>query len=144
MAAVTGLYAFVSVATYNGFVFAGDNGAGVPDLAALLQQRLSEADADPMAPPYDELRLYAYEGGNDTPVDLSEIEDNDDEDADFDFLNAWGPRFEASYCYILKENLPKFAKYLISVHGVGIVGWESPLSRESQKKGMDFRPNASR
>lgn len=67
----------------------------IPDLGSLIQQRLNEADTDPMAPPYDELRLYAYEGGNDTPVDLSEIEDNDQDDTvDFDFLNAWGPRFE--------------------------------------------------
>ncbi|OWA50214.1 hypothetical protein BV898_14739 [Hypsibius exemplaris] len=69
-------------------------GEPVGDLGALLQQRLNEADNDPMAPPYDELRLYAYEGGGDTPVDLSEIEDNEDDDINFDYLHSWGPRFE--------------------------------------------------
>ncbi|XP_055343968.1 neural-cadherin-like isoform X2 [Paramacrobiotus metropolitanus] len=73
-------------------IVAGDG--GMPDLPTLLQQRLQEADNDPMAPPYDELRLYAYEGGNDTPVDLSDIEDRDEEEGDYDYLKSWGPRFE--------------------------------------------------
>ena len=78
----------------NEVYFTGNGDAAVGDLPNLLQQRLFEADNDPMAPPYDELRLYAYEGGGDTPIDLSEVEDNDDDDINFDYLQNWGPRFE--------------------------------------------------
>ena len=87
--------------------FLGAPGEPVGDLGALLQQRLNEADNDPMAPPYDELRLYAYEGGGDTPVDLSEIEDNEDEDINFDYLHSWGPRFEVKQLPVHKWSIFK-------------------------------------
>lgn len=78
------------------------------DLPSLLQQRLQEADSDPMAPPYDELRLYAYEGGGDTPVDLSEIEDNEEEEIDFNYLNQWGPRFEVNFDFCFHVEICSF------------------------------------
>lgn len=66
-----------------------------PDVGDFIQDHLEKADHDPNAPPFDDLRNYAYEGGGSTAGSLSSLASGtDDNDQDFDYLNGWGPRFQ--------------------------------------------------
>ena len=70
------------------FVLAGLN--------AFLEDRLADADLDPAAPPFDELRRFEYEGDGMSPASsLESLASSGDTDVDWDAtLNAWGPRFQ--------------------------------------------------
>lgn len=65
-----------------------------PDVGDFINDHLDKADTDPNAPPFDDLRNYAYEGGGSTAGSLSSLASGtDDNEQDFDYLNEWGPRF---------------------------------------------------
>ncbi|KAG1685476.1 Neural-cadherin [Nymphon striatum] len=65
-----------------------------PDVGDFISDHLDKADTDPNAPPFDDLRNYAYEGGGSTAGSLSSLASGtDDNEQDFDYLNEWGPRF---------------------------------------------------
>ncbi|XP_076325233.1 neural cadherin isoform X1 [Tachypleus tridentatus] len=67
---------------------------GQPDVGDFIQDHLDKADNDPNAPPFDDLRNYAYEGSGSTAGSLSSLASGtDDNEQDFDYLNGWGPRF---------------------------------------------------
>lgn len=66
-----------------------------PDVSELINSNLEKADNDPNAPPFDDLRNYAYEGSGSTAGSLSSLASGvDDNEQDFDYLNGWGPRFQ--------------------------------------------------
>lgn len=75
----------------------------------LIRDHLDKADHDPSAPPFDDLRNYAYEGCGSTAGSLSSLGGGGSEGGassnqggganveggeDFDYLNGWGPRFQ--------------------------------------------------
>ena len=62
---------------------------------AFIEEYKKRADNDPNAPPFDDLRNYAYEGGGSTAGSLSSLASGtDDEVQDYEYLCAWGPRFD--------------------------------------------------
>ena len=66
-----------------------------PDVGELIREHLEKADSDPNAPPFDDLRNYAYEGSGSTAGSLSSLASGmEDNEQDFDYLNGWGPRFQ--------------------------------------------------
>uniref|UniRef100_T1DFT0 Putative cadherin n=1 Tax=Cupiennius salei TaxID=6928 RepID=T1DFT0_CUPSA len=71
-------------------------GCGHPDgVGDLIRDHLDKADHDPSAPPFDDLRNYAYEGCGSTAGSLSSLASGGEEaEQDFDYLNGWGPRFQ--------------------------------------------------
>lgn len=91
-------------------------GAGEPNVGLFIEEHKKRADADPNAPPFDDLRNYAYEGGGSTAGSLSSLQSGnfrknltpfssnhllvllnkgtDDEAHDYGYLNSWGPRFD--------------------------------------------------
>jgi len=68
---------------------------GEPNFGVFIDDHKRRADHDPNAPPFDDLRNYAYEGGGSTAGSLSSLASGtDDNEQDFDYLNGWGPRFQ--------------------------------------------------
>ncbi|XP_040209501.1 cadherin-10-like [Rana temporaria] len=71
--------------------------ASVPDntdVRDFINQRLKEHDNDPVAPPYDSLATYAYEGNDSIAESLSSLESSTTEgDQNYEYLKEWGPRF---------------------------------------------------
>lgn len=66
-----------------------------PDIGEFIRDRLDKVDNDPNAPPFDDLRNYAYEGCGSTAGSLSSLNSaHDDNEQDFDYLNGYGPRFQ--------------------------------------------------
>ncbi|RWS30382.1 Neural-cadherin-like protein, partial [Leptotrombidium deliense] len=66
-----------------------------PDIGEFIREHLDKVDTDPNAPPFDDLRNYAYEGCGSTAGSLSSLASGtDDNEQDFDYLNGWGPRFQ--------------------------------------------------
>lgn len=66
-----------------------------PEVGDFIRDHLDKADQDPGAPPVDDLRNYAYEGGGSTAGSLSSLaSETDDHEQRFDYLNGWGPRFQ--------------------------------------------------
>lgn len=66
-----------------------------PEVGDFIRDHLDKADQDPGAPPVDDLRNYAYEGGGSTAGSLSSLaSETDDHEQRFDYLNSWGPRFQ--------------------------------------------------
>ncbi|XP_059485823.1 neural-cadherin isoform X5 [Neocloeon triangulifer] len=63
-----------------------------PNVGLFIDEYKKRADSDPNAPPFDDLRNYAYEGGGSTAGSLSSV-GSDDREQDFEYLNSWGPRF---------------------------------------------------
>lgn len=59
---------------------------------AFLRDRMHDADTDPSAPPFDELRVYTVEDDGISVVSLSSLSSTGS-DVDWDELNQWGPRF---------------------------------------------------
>ncbi len=73
---------------------APENGEG-PDIQSFLQGNKNKVDNDPDGLPYDDVRNYAYEGDGNSMGSLSSLASGtDDEDLNFDFLPAFGPRFK--------------------------------------------------
>ena len=50
-----------------------DGPGGQPDVGVFISEHKSKADNDPNAPPFDDLRNYAYEGGGSTAGSLSSL-----------------------------------------------------------------------
>ncbi|KAK9710901.1 Cadherin, Y-type LIR-motif [Popillia japonica] len=70
---------------------------GEPNVGIFIEEHKKRADSDPNAPPFDDLRNYAYEGGGSTAGSLSSLASGkctDDEVQEYDYLGAWGPRFD--------------------------------------------------
>jgi hypothetical protein len=44
-----------------------------PNVGVFIEEHKKRADADPNAPPFDDLRNYAYEGGGSTAGSLSSL-----------------------------------------------------------------------
>ncbi|KYB27320.1 Neural-cadherin-like Protein [Tribolium castaneum] len=66
-----------------------------PNVGVFIEEHKKRADSDPNAPPFDDLRNYAYEGGGSTAGSLSSLASGtDDEVQEYDYLGAWGPRFD--------------------------------------------------
>lgn len=66
-----------------------------PDIGEFIQDNLNKVDSDPNAPPFDDLRNYAYEGCGSNAGSLSSLASAaEDNEQDFDYLNGWGPRFQ--------------------------------------------------
>ena len=66
-----------------------------PDVRDFLQRRLQESQLDSLAPPYDSLVTFAYEGGGSVAESLSSIESRVAEaEEDYRRLCEWGPRFQ--------------------------------------------------
>ncbi|KAH1014302.1 hypothetical protein HUJ04_003158 [Dendroctonus ponderosae] len=64
------------------------------NVGTFIEDHKKRADSDPNAPPFDDLRNYAYEGGGSTAGSLSSLASGtDDEQQDYEYLSAWGPRF---------------------------------------------------
>ncbi|XP_048486050.1 neural-cadherin isoform X3 [Plutella xylostella] len=68
---------------------------GETNVGMFIEDHKRRADGDPNAPPFDDLRNYAYEGGGSTAGSLSSLASGtDDETHEYDYLGAWGPRFD--------------------------------------------------
>lgn len=86
-----------------------------PNVGMFIDEHKKRADSDPNAPPFDDLRNYAYEGGGSTAGSLSSLQSGkftfnfiwypnnkklmkiigtDDENHEYEYLNGWGPRFD--------------------------------------------------
>lgn len=66
-----------------------------PNVGDFINNNLGKANDDPDAAPFDDVRLYAYEGAGSTAGSLSSLASGtDDNEQDFDYLNNWGPRFQ--------------------------------------------------
>lgn len=50
-----------------------DGTGGQPDVSVFISEHKGKADNDPNAPPFDDLRNYAYEGGESTAGSLSSL-----------------------------------------------------------------------
>lgn len=46
---------------------------GEPNVGIFIEEHKKRADSDPNAPPFDDLRNYAYEGGGSTAGSLSSL-----------------------------------------------------------------------
>uniref|UniRef100_A0A8C9RTR7 Cadherin 11, type 2, OB-cadherin (osteoblast) n=1 Tax=Scleropages formosus TaxID=113540 RepID=A0A8C9RTR7_SCLFO len=65
------------------------------DVDDFIKTRISDADNDPTAPPYDSIQIYGYEGRGSVAGSLSSLETvTTDSDLDYDYLQSWGPRFK--------------------------------------------------
>ncbi|XP_076142762.1 cadherin-11 [Alosa pseudoharengus] len=65
------------------------------DVDDFIKTRISDADNDPTAPPYDSIQIYGYEGRGSVAGSLSSLESvTTDSDLDYDYLQSWGPRFK--------------------------------------------------
>ncbi|XP_064168883.1 cadherin-11-like [Anguilla rostrata] len=65
------------------------------DVDDFIKTRISDADDDPTAPPYDSIQIYGYEGRGSVAGSLSSLESvTTDSDLDYDYLQSWGPRFK--------------------------------------------------
>lgn len=65
------------------------------DVDDFIKSRISDADNDPTAPPYDSIQIYGYEGRGSIAGSLSSLESvTTDSDLDYDYLQSWGPRFK--------------------------------------------------
>ncbi|XP_011867959.1 PREDICTED: neural-cadherin-like isoform X1 [Vollenhovia emeryi] len=66
-----------------------------PNVGVFIEDHKKRADSDPNAPPFDDLRNYAYEGGGSTAGSLESLASGtDDEQHEYEYLGAWGPRFD--------------------------------------------------
>lgn len=65
-----------------------------PNVGMFIEEHKKRADGDPNAPPFDDLRNYAYEGGGSTAGSLSSLASGKWLDmklllCNFSFLCAW-------------------------------------------------------
>ncbi|XP_033125355.1 neural-cadherin-like [Anneissia japonica] len=68
---------------------------GPDNVGDFINGRLSNADDDPNAPPYDTLHTFDYEGDGSTAGSLSSLHSGSSDDSqNYDYLNDWGPRFK--------------------------------------------------
>ncbi|KAL4234097.1 hypothetical protein ACF0H5_005750 [Mactra antiquata] len=65
-----------------------------PEVGDFIEQRLTDTDQDPSAPPHDSVREFVYEGGGSDAGSLSSLQTSSGcDDQDYDYLNDWGPKF---------------------------------------------------
>ncbi|CAN0337451.1 unnamed protein product, partial [Lampetra planeri] len=89
---------------------------GAGDMQGFIAGRVRVADCDPLAPPYDSMQVYAYEGAGSAADSLSSLSScagdaegppgggggsgggagggGPDGEQGYDFLHEWGPRFQ--------------------------------------------------
>ncbi|KAJ7985928.1 hypothetical protein DPEC_G00345550 [Dallia pectoralis] len=73
----------------------GHTAANSVDVDDFIKTRVTDADNDPTAPPYDSIQIYGYEGRGSIAGSLSSLESvTTDSDLDYDYLQSWGPRFK--------------------------------------------------
>ncbi|XP_039480682.1 putative neural-cadherin 2 [Drosophila santomea] len=66
------------------------------NVAYLMEERKQRIDKDNNAPPFDDLRNFTFEGSGSIAESLSSLASGtDDENQDFNYLQNWGPRFNA-------------------------------------------------
>lgn len=65
-------------------------GAGEPNVGMFIDEHKKRADSDPNAPPFDDLRNYAYEGGGSTAGSLSSLQSGKSSS------DCWGKKFRVS------------------------------------------------
>lgn len=58
-------------------------GAGEPNVGMFIEEHKKRADSDPNAPPFDDLRNYAYEGGGSTAGSLSSLQSGEEKFCNF-------------------------------------------------------------
>lgn len=68
-------------------------GAGEPNVGMFIDEHKKRADSDPNAPPFDDLRNYAYEGGGSTAGSLSSLQSGEFS------IHSCCKRFNAKSCY---------------------------------------------
>jgi len=68
-------------------------GDGDYDIEDYINSRLRDADTDPTCPPFESVRVYAYEGDGSTAGSLSSVESksdiNDDDHYDGEHSSHW-------------------------------------------------------
>ncbi|XP_077285553.1 cadherin-N2 [Arctopsyche grandis] len=65
-----------------------------PNVKVYIEEYKKQADIDQNAPPFDDLRNYAFEGGGSVAGSLSSLASGtDDELQDYKYLGSWGPNF---------------------------------------------------
>lgn len=64
-----------------------------PNITSFLLARLTDANDDPTAPPFDSLRGYEYEGAGSKAGSLSSLQSSSSGQPDYNYLNEYGPRF---------------------------------------------------
>uniref|UniRef100_A0A1B0FLR7 Neural-cadherin 2 n=1 Tax=Glossina morsitans morsitans TaxID=37546 RepID=A0A1B0FLR7_GLOMM len=70
----------------------------------LMEERKKRIDKDANAPPFDDLRNFTYEGSGSIAESLSSLASGtDDENQDFNYLQKWGPRFDALATLYMQE-----------------------------------------
>ncbi|XP_026817887.1 neural-cadherin isoform X2 [Rhopalosiphum maidis] len=66
-----------------------------PNVGIFIEDHKKRADGDPNAPPFDDLRNYAYEGGGSTAGSLSSLNTGTEDDhQDYEYLVSWGSHFD--------------------------------------------------
>ncbi|TMW50899.1 hypothetical protein DOY81_004024 [Sarcophaga bullata] len=74
------------------------------NVAFLMEERKKRCDKDINAPPFDDLRNFTYEGSGSIAESLSSLASGtDDENQDFNYLEMWGPRFNALAALYLQD-----------------------------------------
>ncbi|XP_029635711.1 putative neural-cadherin 2 [Octopus sinensis] len=66
-----------------------------PEVGSYIDNLIKEADNDDVAPPYDSVREFVYEGADSDVGSLSSLNTSSgsEGDNDYDALNEWGPKF---------------------------------------------------
>lgn len=65
-----------------------------PDVGDFISERMADVDHDPGAPPHDAVMEFAFEGAGSDAGSLSSLNTSSSSDnADYDYLNEWGPKF---------------------------------------------------
>jgi hypothetical protein len=78
-------------------------GAGEPNVGMFIDEHKKRADSDPNAPPFDDLRNYAYEGGGSTAGSLSSLQSGEFWLGGMLMMSGWQVRVEGLELIIVCE-----------------------------------------